>query len=119
VAPQKSAQALLEDGPAAIAIAPANYRSERVSTFGRIGLLASAGDDAALQTARDLAASLRARVTTDEPHVDLLVVGSRDEAPLGRVMISAYAQNAIDNAGSPVLVVPRGVAVRFPLAISG
>jgi nucleotide-binding universal stress UspA family protein len=117
VSPQKSAQALLEGGPAAIAIAPANYHSERVSTFGRIGVLASADDDAALQTARDLASSLRARVTDDEPHVDLLVVGSRSEAPLGRVMISASAQNEIDNASSPVLVVPRGVAVRFPLAI--
>lgn len=119
VSPQNSTQALLEDGPAAIAIAPANFRSERASTFGRIGLLSASGDQAALETARDLAASLGARVTTDEPHVDLLVVGSREEAPLGRVMISASAQSAIENAGSPVLVVPRGVPVQFPLAISG
>lgn len=117
VSPQKSAQALLEDGPAAIAIAPANYRSERAATFGRVGLLASRGDDAALETAHNLATSLRARVTDDEPHVDLLVVGSRPEAPAGRVMISASAQNEIENAGSPVLVVPRGVAVRFPVVI--
>lgn len=119
VSPQHSAQALLEDGPAAIAIAPANYRSERASTFGRIGLLATPDDEAALQTARDLATSLGARVTTDEPHVDLLVVGSRPEARAGRVMVSASAQHAIDDAGSPVLVLPRGVAVRFPLAITG
>jgi nucleotide-binding universal stress UspA family protein len=117
VSPQKSAQALLEDGPAAIAIAPANYRSERVATFGRVGLLAAAGDDAAAETAHALAASLGARVTDDEPHVDLLVVGSRPEAPAGRVMISASAQNEIENAGSPVLVIPRGVAVRFPAVI--
>jgi len=117
VSPQKSAQALLDGGPAAIAIAPANYRSERAATFGRVGLLASPGDDAALETVRDLATSLRARVTDDEPHVDLLVVGSRPEAPAGRVMISASAQNEIENAGSPVLVVPRGVPVRFPLVI--
>jgi nucleotide-binding universal stress UspA family protein len=118
ISPQHSAQTLLEGGPAAIAIAPANYRSERAATFGRIGLLASAGDDAALETARELAASLGARVTGDEPHVDLLVVGSRPEAPLGRVMVSASAQNEIENAASPVLVVPRGSAVRFPLAIA-
>ena len=117
VSPQHSAQALLEGGPVAIAIAPANYRSERVTTFGRVGLLASPDDNAALETARDLAASLRARVTVDEPHVDLLVVGSRPEAPAGQVMISASAQNEIENAGSPVLVVPRGVPVRFPLLI--
>jgi nucleotide-binding universal stress UspA family protein len=117
VSPQKSTQALLEGGPKAIAIAPASYRSECAFTFGRVGLLASADDDAALETARDLASSLRARVTDDEPYVDLLVVGSRPEAPSGRVMISASAENEIENATAPVLVVPRGVAVRFPLAI--
>lgn len=119
VSPQHSTQTLLEDGPAAIAIAPANYRSERATTFGRIGLLAAPGDDAALVTAQELGASLGARVTTDEPHVDLLVVGSRPEAPAGRVMVSAYAQNAIENSGCPVVVVPRGSPVRFPLAIAG
>lgn len=117
VAPQRSTQSLLEGGPTAIAIAPANYHSERASTFGRVGLLASADDDAALETACELASSLGARVTSDEPYVDLLVVGSRPEAPPGRLMISACAENEIENAGSPVLVLPRGVAVRFPLAI--
>lgn len=117
VSPQSSAQTLLEGGPAAIAIAPANYRSDRAATFGRIGLLDSPGDDAALETAKEIAASLGARVARDEPHVDLLVVGSRAEAPDGRVMISSSAQNEIENAGSPVLVVPRGAPVRFPLAI--
>jgi nucleotide-binding universal stress UspA family protein len=115
VAPQKSAQALLEDCPAAIAIAPANFRSEHATTFGRVGVLASPGDDAAIETARELGESLGARVTRDEPHVDLLVVGSRPEAREGRVMISAQAQHAVENATSPVLVVPRGVTVRFPL----
>jgi nucleotide-binding universal stress UspA family protein len=118
VSPQHSTQALLDDGPAAIAIAPAKYRSDHAATFGRVGLLPSAIDDAALETARDLAACLGARVTLDEPHVDLLVVASRPEAPCGRVMISAYAQNEIENATSPVLVVPRGVAVQFPLALA-
>jgi nucleotide-binding universal stress UspA family protein len=117
VAPQHSAQTLLEGGPAAIAIAPANFRSEHVSRFGRIGLLAAPGDDAALETARDLAESLGARVTRDEPYVDLLVVGSRPEAPERRVMITAHAQKAIDNATCPVLVVPRGVTVSFPVAL--
>jgi len=117
IAPQHSAQTLLEGGPAAIAIAPANFRSEHVSRFGRIGLLAAPGDDAALETARDLAESLGARVTRDEPYVDLLVVGSRPEAPERRVMITAHAQKALENATCPVLVVPRGVTVRFPVAL--
>src|SRR5437763_13293029 len=49
VAPQQSTQTLLEGGPAAIAIAPASFRSEHISRFGRIGLLTSPGDDAALE----------------------------------------------------------------------
>lgn len=118
VAPQKSTQTLLDRGPAAIAIAPANYRSERARTFGRLGLIAGPGDVAAVEAASDLADILGARVTLDEPHVDLLVVGSRPEAPEGRVMISSAAENEIENATSPVLVVPRGASVRFPLAIA-
>jgi nucleotide-binding universal stress UspA family protein len=117
VSPQSSAQKLLEGGPVAVAIAPANYRSDHAATFGRVGVLASPGDHAAIETARDLAESLRARVTWDEPYVDFLVVGSRPEAPAGRVVISSQAQRAIENATSPVLVVPHGVTIRLPLAI--
>jgi nucleotide-binding universal stress UspA family protein len=118
VSPQHSTQALLEDSPAAIAIAPANYRSEHATTFGRVGVLAAPGDNAAIETARGLAENLGARLTRDEPHVDLLVIGSRPEAREGRVMITAQAQKAIENAASPVLVVPRAVTVHLPLAIA-
>jgi nucleotide-binding universal stress UspA family protein len=117
VSPQKSTQTLLDGGSAALAIAPANYRSEHAHTFGRLGLLASLDDDAALETAHDLAESLGARVARDEPHVDLLVIGSRPEASHHRVLISGSAQNAIDNAASPVLVLPRGACIRFPLVV--
>jgi nucleotide-binding universal stress UspA family protein len=118
VSPQSSAQKLLEGGPTAVAIAPANYRREHAATFGRVGVLASPGDDTAIETARDLAQSLGARVTRDEPYVDFLVVGSRPEASVGRVVISSQAQKVIDNATSPVLVVPHGVTIRLPLAIT-
>ena len=113
VSPQQSAQSLLEGGRAAIAIAPANYRNDRERRIGWIGVLAAPGDDAAIGTARELADQLGATLTRDERRVDLLVVGSRPEAPQGRVMISAQAQNALDNAACPVLVVPRGVTLRF------
>jgi len=118
VTPQKSAEALLQGSPSAVAIAPANYRGDHRSRFGRVGVLAEAGDDAAIETARELADRLGARVTRDEPYVDLLVVGSRLEAPEGQVMISSAAWNAIENATSPVLVVPRGVKVRFPIPVA-
>jgi nucleotide-binding universal stress UspA family protein len=86
--------------------------SERIRS---VGLLAAPGDDAAIATARELAESFEARLTRDERQVDLLVVGSRSEAPQGRVMISAHAELEIENATCPVLVVPRGVTIRFPL----
>ncbi len=117
VAPQRSAQTLLEGGPAAVAIAPANYRSERVPQIGAIGVLAVPGDDAVIDTARELGDRVGARLTRDERHVDLLVVGSRIEAPKGRVMITAQAQNEIENATCPVLVVPRGVRIEFPTPV--
>jgi nucleotide-binding universal stress UspA family protein len=104
---------LLEGGPSALAIAPANYREQRDAEVHTIGLLAAPGDDAALDTARDLAGALGATVTRDEPRVDLLVVGSRSEAPVGRVMVTAQAEHAIENATCPVLVVARGVPVEF------
>src|SRR5436309_10157903 len=119
VSPQHSTQLLLEGGPAAVAMAPANYRSDRVPAIHTIGVLAAPGDDAAIETARDLAESLGARLTRYERRVDLLVVGSRSEAPEGRVMISSQAQNEIENATAPVLLVPRRVSLRFPVPAGG
>jgi nucleotide-binding universal stress UspA family protein len=113
VQPGRSAQFLLEGGPAAVAIAPANYRSDRDPRIARIGVLASAGDDSAARTARELGERLQAAVGSTTVGVDLLVVGSRAEAREGRVMITAQAANAIENSTVPVLVVPRGAAIRF------
>ncbi len=113
VAPQQSALSLLEGGPAAVAIAPANYRLNGGPQFGRIGLLADPDDDAATQTAGELAEQLDGGVTRELRNLDLLVVGSRSEARPGYVTISARAQNAIEAATAPVLIVARAVPVRF------
>jgi nucleotide-binding universal stress UspA family protein len=115
VAPQHTTQSLLECGPAAVAIAPAEYFGARIH---RIGVIAIPGDDSTLATARALADSFGATLTRDEPRVDLLVVGSRLEAPLGHVLLSAQAQNEIENATCPVLVVPRGVTIDFPAVLA-
>ena len=114
VALQQSAQCLVEGGSRAIAIAPADFRNALSPRIGSVGVLAVPGDDAAIATARDLAESFEAHVTRDERRVGLLVVGSRSEAPHGRVMITAQAQNEIENATCPVLIMPRGVTLRFP-----
>ncbi len=118
VAPQKSAQALLEGGPAAVAIAPASFSSDRKARVERVGLLAELRDDAATETAHELAEGLQAEVTHDIRRADIIVVGSRAEAPAGRVMITARAQGAIENATVPVLVVARGVPVRFAAPVA-
>ena len=110
VAPQHSAQALLEGGPAAIAIAPADYRTApRTADQHDRGARRAGrrrGDRDGARARRGRSARI---VTRDERNVDLLVVGSRSEAPAGRVMITARAQNAIEKATCPVLVVARGV----------
>jgi nucleotide-binding universal stress UspA family protein len=48
----------------------------------------------------------------------MLVIGSRLEAPDGQVLLSAQAQNEIENATCPVLVVPRGVTIGFPAVLA-
>jgi nucleotide-binding universal stress UspA family protein len=118
VAPQHSTQSLLECGPAAVAIAPADYRTDRAPRIHRIGLLAIPGDDSTLATARALADSFGATLTRDERQVDLLVVGSRLEAPYGHVLLSAQAQNEIEDARCPVLVLARGVTIDFPAVLA-
>ena len=118
VAPQHSTLSLLESGPTAVAIAPADYASRDASRIHRIGVLAIPGDDATLATARTLADSFGATLTRDEHQVDLLVVGSRLEAPHGHVLLSAQAQNEIESATCPVLVVPRGVTIDFPAVLA-
>jgi hypothetical protein len=74
--------------------------------------------DATLFPSRRHSGRARATLTRDEHHVDLLVVGSRLEAPHGRVMISAQAQNEIENSTCPVLVLPRGVEIDFPAVLA-
>ncbi len=109
----RSAQRLIEGGRTAIAIAPANYRSNRDINIRWVGVLEHGTDQAARQTAQGLAEHLGARVTTSRTGIDLLIVGSRQEAPAGRVMITAQAEYAIETATCPVLIVAAGVPLEF------
>jgi Universal stress protein family len=118
VAPQRSTQHLLEGGPAAVAIAPANFRARREPRIHSIAVLSDPGDDAASVTAAELATRLDAAVSPSARNADLLVVGSRPEAPEGRVMVSSRARHAIEDATCPVLIVPRSVPVRFETALA-
>jgi nucleotide-binding universal stress UspA family protein len=113
VMPGTSAQRMLTGGPAAVAIAPAGYRTEN-HEIKTIGVLPEDdGDDAALETAKGLAAAIDGTVADRPEGVDLLVVGSSPASPKGHVNLSARAGYAIETANTPVVAVPRGVAVKF------
>ena len=113
VAPGVSAQRLLNGGPAAVAIAPADFRSQLPHRVARVNVLED-GDPAATDTARSLAASLGANITTDEDdHGDLLVLGSTADGQRGRVTLSASVGYELETATVPVLAVPVGKAVSF------
>ena len=117
VAIGRSAQALLEGGPAALALAPAGYAvaAREVAT---IGVLGGSADEAAIETAFSLADRLDAKVIDGDRGADLLVVGSRAEAREGRVMITSRAANAIEEATSPVLITARAVPLSFETLVT-
>ena len=112
VSPQRSARALLDGGVPAVAIAPAGY-AQLEPHIHAVGLLAAPDDDAALRTARELVELFEARLSADTADVDLLVIGSRPEAHLGTVVLSARSERAIEEALCPVLVLARGVPLSF------
>jgi nucleotide-binding universal stress UspA family protein len=116
VKPGISAHKLLLGGPAAIAVAPAGLRDRPSAGVKTVGIL-DEGDDAARATAESLAAALGAGVAEfSGAPVDLLVVGSRPESQQGKVTLSAASDYAVEAATYPVLVVPRGVTIRFDAA---
>jgi nucleotide-binding universal stress UspA family protein len=113
VKPGISAHKLLLGGGSAIAVAPAGLWSEGEPSVSTVGLI-DEGDPAARATAESLAGSLGASVVEHGTgKLDLLVVGSRPEAPEGKVVLSARSDYAVEAANYPVLVIPRGTAVDF------
>lgn len=114
VDPQATAKRLLNGGPVALALAPSGYAETNHKPVLAIRPVSEDGDPCTLETAEALAQRLGAdvvrRATRD---IDLVVVGSKPGTVNGRVTISAAAEYLIELAGCPVLVLPRGVSVRF------
>ena len=111
VKPGISAHKLLLGGDSAIAVAPAGLWAEGEPSVGTVGVI-DEGDPAARQTAESLAGALGANVAEHgSGRLDLLVVGSRKEAPEGKVVLSASSDYAVEAANYPVLVIPRGTVV--------
>jgi nucleotide-binding universal stress UspA family protein len=120
IAPQASTERMLDGGRTAIAIAPAAYRARASRGIDTIGLITAGHDHASIETAHLLAERIGATVVDRRVGVDLLVVGSRAEAPAGVVMVSASALSAIEESTAPVIVVAKGVTLHFasPLYVS-
>ena len=113
----RTAQALLENGPAALALAPAGYAAAE-PTIATVAVMSGTADEAAIETAYSLAARHEAKVVDAQRGVDLVVVGSRAEAREGRVMITSAAANALEDVTAPVLIVARGVALHFDTLVT-
>jgi nucleotide-binding universal stress UspA family protein len=113
VDPQASARRLLDGGPVALALAPAGFAEDGDYAVRTIAAIGEDGDPCALETAESLAAALGGTVGARGGAADLVVVGSKPGTVTGRVTISAAAEYLIELSRCPVVVIPRGVAVRF------
>jgi nucleotide-binding universal stress UspA family protein len=110
--PQTADQLLDMSISRSIAIAPAGLRREPVEhSVGTIGVYEEGNDPAAQATAASLAHALGAVVTDSE--ADLLVIGSRPEAPAGALLLSATARERLEQTRAPVLLLARGVSLSF------
>lgn len=120
VDPQASARRLIDGGPVALALAPAGFAESGDYSVRTIGAAGEEGDpcvgETAAALARRLGAELAPRASRD---VDLVVVGSKPGTVTGRVTISAAAEYLIELARCPVIVLPRGVALRFDGTAAG
>jgi nucleotide-binding universal stress UspA family protein len=113
VKPGISAHKLLLGGSSAVAVAPAGLWSQGELSVSTVGVI-DEGDPAARQTAESLAGALGAGVAEHgSGKLDLLVVGSRKEAPEGKVVLSAASDYAVEAANYPLVVFPRGSVLEF------
>jgi nucleotide-binding universal stress UspA family protein len=118
VALGRTAQTLLQNGPVALALAPAGYAEVPDRRIETIGILGRTADEASIETAYSLAEALAADVVDSDRGVDLVVVGSRAEARVGHVMITSAAERALEDVTAPVLIAARGVPLRFETLVT-
>jgi nucleotide-binding universal stress UspA family protein len=107
VEPGTTAQHMLDGGSVAVAIAPAGLRTNLDGAIKAIAVpIAGPHNDVARETAGDLAEKLGAEVVPPSHAVDLIVVGSKPDAPSGHVVVGGDVRTELDNARSAVLVLP-------------
>jgi nucleotide-binding universal stress UspA family protein len=113
--PPTSAQHLIEGGaPVAVAIAAAGLRLRAGEAIGAIAVpLAGPRNDAARETAAALAQALGASLVDGDRPADLIVVGSKPDAPAGRIALGGEERSELSRARSSVLILPASM----PLAL--
>jgi nucleotide-binding universal stress UspA family protein len=113
--PGTSAQRLLEGGSAAIAVAAAGLRAKTDGALRSIAVpFAGPVNDDARATAGTLAGITGAEVVdANSSGIDLIVVGSREGAPKGRVLVEGEVRNELNSARSSVLVLPAETRIEF------
>jgi nucleotide-binding universal stress UspA family protein len=113
--PGTSAQRLLEGGSAAIAVAAAGVRAKADGALRSIAVpFAGPVNDDARATAGALAGVIGAQVVdANSEGIDLIVVGSREGAPAGRVLVEGEVRNELNSARSSVLVLPAETRIDF------
>jgi nucleotide-binding universal stress UspA family protein len=113
--PGTSAQRLLDGGSVAIAVAAAGLRAKGASAIGAIAVpFAGPVNDDARATAASLAAAAGAEVVdANAEGIDLIVVGSREGAAKGRVVVEGEVRNELNSARSSVLVLPSETRIDF------
>jgi nucleotide-binding universal stress UspA family protein len=114
VDPGTSARTLMDGGPVAVGIAPAEMRYRGDAPVTTIAAVDGDGDPSAAATAEAIAkrfgSSLATKYTSE---VGLVVLGSKLGTPAGTVRLSAAAQYLIDLVRCPVLVLARDTAIPF------
>ena len=113
--PGTSAQRLLEGGSVAIAVAAAGLRARSEGALRAIAVpFAGPVNDDARATAGTLAGVTGAQVVdANSDVIDLIVVGSREGAPAGRVLVEGEVRNELNSARSSVLVLPAETRIDF------
>lgn len=105
--PGTSAQALLEGGPVAIAVAAAGLRVQPDPALRTVAVARGEQDDAAVHTAGWLAGRLGATLLGPGADADLVVAGSQAGGPRGRISLGGAARATLNAVRGSVLVVPR------------
>jgi nucleotide-binding universal stress UspA family protein len=114
VDPGTSARTLLDGGPVAVGVAPAEMRYRADAPVVSVAAVAEDDDPSATVTAGSLASRLGASIATRVgSDVGLLVLSSKPGTEAGSVRLSAAAQYLVEMVRCPVLVLARGVPITF------